>query len=105
MLGIIRLIVGGLRWLFGGRQRKANLQQSGVNASAQVLSVQDTGSSVNGNPRVVITARVTPDDGGEPFDVSNKQLVSRVAIPRAGDTVTVRYVPDDHSNCAISVNA
>jgi hypothetical protein len=105
MFVLIRLIVGGFKWLFGGRQRKARLLESGVNAPAEVVSIQDTGSSVNGNPRVQITARVSPADGSTPFEVSGKQLVSRVAIPRAGDAVTVRYDPDDHTNCAIGAAA
>jgi hypothetical protein len=101
MFFLVRMIVNGFRWLFGGRQRKARLEQAGVNAPAEIVSIRDTGASVNDNPRVALTVRVNPRDGSTPFELSAKRLVSRVAIPRVGDSVTVRYDPEDHTNCAI----
>lgn len=101
MFFLVRAIVSGVRWLFGGRQRKARLERAGVDAHAQIIAIKDTGASVNDNPRVRITVRVSPPDGSEPFELSAKRLVPRVAIPRVGDTVSVRYDPDDHGNCAI----
>src|ERR1700726_4751911 len=86
---------------FGGGKRKRRLEEAGVEAPAQVLGVQDTGVTVNNNPRVKITLSVTPPDGAAPFQVVTKQTVSRVAIPRAGDGFMVRYDPEDHDNFAI----
>src|ERR1700731_3940525 len=86
---------------FGGGKRKRRLEEAGVDAPAQVLAVQDTGVTVNNNPRVKLTMSVTPPDGSSPFEVSTKHLVSRVAIPRAGDAFMVRYDPEDHDNFAI----
>jgi hypothetical protein len=87
--------------LFGGGKRKRRLEEAGVNAPAQILDVQDTGVTVNNNPRVKLTMSVTPADGVTPFQVSMKHLVSRVAVPRAGDAFMVRYDPEDHDNFAI----
>ncbi len=87
--------------LFGGRKRKQRLEEAGVNAAGQVVSVRDTGMTVNNNPRVAITLQVAPSDGSAPFEVSTKKTVSRVAIPRAGDAFVVRYDPDDHANWEI----
>lgn len=86
---------------FGGGKRKRRLEEAGVEAPAQVLGVQDTGVTVNNNPRVKITLSVTPPDGTAAFQVVTKQTVSRVAIPRAGDGFMVRYDPEDHDNFAI----
>jgi hypothetical protein len=41
--------------LFGGRKRKRRLEEAGVNARAQILAVQDTGVTVNNNPRIKLT--------------------------------------------------
>jgi hypothetical protein len=76
--------------LFGGRKRKQRLEEAGVNAPAQVVSVRDTGVTVNENPRVALT-----------FEVSKKQTVSRVGIPRPGDSFVVRYDPEDPENFVI----
>ena len=83
---------------FGGRKRERRLEEAGINASAQILSVQDTGMTVNNNPRIKLVLSVTPSDGSAAFEVTKKQLVSRVAVPRAGDALIVRYDPEDHDN-------
>lgn len=87
--------------LFGGRKRRQRLEQDGVNAPGEIVGVRDTGVTVNQNPRIAITLRVSPTDGSAPFEVSKKQTVPRVAIPRAGDGFVVRYDPDDHENFVI----
>jgi hypothetical protein len=84
--------------LFGGKKRKQRLDQAGVNAQAVVVSIRDTGMTVNNNPRIALTFQVTPADGTGPFEVQTKKTVSRVTIPRPGDMFMVRYDPDDHDN-------
>ena len=87
--------------LLGGRKRKQRLEEAGVNAPAQVVNVRDTGVTINNNPRVALTLQVSPTDGSPPFEVSTKVTVSRVAIPRGGDTFMVRYDPEDPENFVI----
>src|SRR5205823_9021526 len=84
--------------LFDRGKRKRRLQEAGVNAPAQILTVQDTGVTVNNNPRIKLTLNVSPQDGSAAFEVATKQTVSRVAIPRAGDALVIRYDPEDHDN-------
>jgi hypothetical protein len=91
--------------LFSGRKRKQRLEEAGVNATGQVVSVKDTGMTINDNPRIVLTLEVTPADGSGAFQVTKKQTVSRVAIPRAGDAFVVRYDPGDHDNWDIAGGA
>jgi hypothetical protein len=90
---------------FDRGKRKKRLEEAGVTAPAEIVSVQDTGVTVNNNPRVKLTLAVSPTDGSAPFEVSMKHLVSRVAVPRAGDGFTVRYDPEDHDNFAIEAGA
>jgi hypothetical protein len=85
---------------FDRGKKKKRLEEAGVTAPAQLISVQDTGVTVNNNPRVKLTLAVSPTDGSPPFEVSAKHTVSRVAVPRAGDVFTVRYDPQDHENFA-----
>jgi hypothetical protein len=74
--------------VFGGKKKK--LLSEGVQARAVIINVQDTGMTVNDNPRVKLTLQVQPE-GQVPFEVSKKKTVSRVAIPRVGDQVVIRY--------------
>jgi hypothetical protein len=84
--------------MFGGKKRKQRLQDAGVDANAVLASVQDTGMTVNDNPRVKLTFQVTAPDGGGTFALEMKKTVSRVQIPRPGDTFAIRYDPEDPSN-------
>jgi hypothetical protein len=84
--------------MFGGKKRKQRLQDAGVNANAVLASVQDTGMTVNDNPRVKLTFQVTAPDGGGSFQLEVKKTVSRVQVPRPGDMFVVRYDPEDPSN-------
>jgi Short C-terminal domain len=72
------------------------LLRTGVAAQATVVDVSDTGTTINDDPRVELTLNVTPE-GGEPFELKRKLLVSRVNIPRAGERLTVFFDPDDPS--------
>ncbi len=75
---------------------QAELVHAGSHAPAVVIAVDDTGMTVNNDPRVRVRLRVEPD-GEPPFEVERKVLVSRVAIPRTGERVTVHYDPEDRS--------
>lgn len=81
--------------MFGNKKKKILAQ--GAQARAVVLNVQDTGMTINDNPRVKLTLQVQPD-GQIPFEVEKKVTVSRVAIPSVGDQYVVRYDPSDTSN-------
>jgi hypothetical protein len=97
VLGAIFIPMGlaPLPLAFGGRKKRARIQslaQSGKRCSGVVTSVEDTGMTINDNPRVKITVRAEP--AGEPqFTIEKTATVSRVAIPRAGDRVVVFYDP------------
>lgn len=77
--------------------KQSNLIRTGIAAPATIVSVQDTGTTINDNPRVLLTLRVEPPDGSAPFELQRKLLVSRVNVPRQGEHVRVYYDPEDHS--------
>jgi hypothetical protein len=80
--------------MFGNKKKK--ILSEGVQARAVVINVQDTGMTINDNPRVKLTLQVQPE-GAVPFEATKKSTVSRVAIPRVGDEYVVRYDPSDTS--------
>jgi hypothetical protein len=72
----------------------------GTSSQAEVLAVADSGITLNNNPMVILTLRVRPQYGSE-FEVKAKVTVSRVAVPRVGDVVNVRYDPADPQNLIV----
>lgn len=73
---------------------QAELLYAGRRAPAVVLDVEDTGVTVNNDPRVRLRLRVEPE-GDEPFEAERKVVVSRLAIPRVGERLEVAYDPAD----------
>ena len=66
--------------------------KNGLEASAEILEMKDTGVTINNNPYVRLKLRVQPD--GQPaYETSIGELVSRIAFPSVGDTLKVRYDP------------
>ncbi len=78
--------------MFG--RKKKDILANGIPARATITNVQDTGMTINDNPRVKLTLQVQPD-GDMPFEATKKVTVSRIAIPRIGDSMWVRYDPAD----------
>jgi hypothetical protein len=82
-----------------GKKQKlaAQLLATGKRCTGEVVSVEDTGITINDNPRVKITVRAEPP-GESPFLIEKTATVSRVSIPRRGDRCTVFYDPADREN-------
>ena len=68
--------------------------QYGHMASADVMSVMDTGATINMNPVVELKLMVTPAAGGA-FETTARTMVSRIAVPRKGDKLNIKYNPAD----------
>ena len=71
------------------RRIKAN----GVEAEATILAISDTGVTINKNPVAKLRLRVQPL-GMAAYEVEVKTMVSRLAIPRPGDGVRVKFDPN-----------
>jgi len=83
-----------------GLQQQQWLAQNGLDATADVIMVTDTGATVNMNPVVVIQMKVTPA-AGTPFDLTTQTMVSRIAVPRAGDKIKIKYNPANPQQVAV----
>jgi hypothetical protein len=92
--------------LFDSKKKKAeDLMANGSKGAGTVVSVRDTGTTINDNPRVEMVFRVEPLDGGQAFDLTKKTTVSRVEIPRQGDRYPVWYDPQDSGRWAYATIA
>ncbi len=76
------------------------LAQAGMPASAEVVSIEDTGKLINMNPVVKLKLKVTPQMG-VPFETAGETMVSKIAIPRKGDKVDIKYNPADPSQFVV----
>lgn len=103
-------IVGGVGFLiyktFGStfKSMAGNnaLLKTGVSATATILSVEDTGVTMNYSPQARLTLQVTPA-GRPPFQAVATAFVGRMQIGMIvpGASVMVRYDPSDISKVAI----
>lgn len=89
-----------------GESEARLLRQTGVPAWATILRLWDTGITVNDDPVVglEVEVRPSPPTEGAPFRaVIPKSRISRLDVPRVqpGETVAVRYDPNDPSRVAL----
>ena len=87
---------------YKGMSSNRNVLQTGVSAPAVILSVQDTGVTMNENPQARIRLRVMPMVG-EPFEAEVTQIIGRfqVAMLVPNASVMVKYDPGDKTKVAI----
>jgi hypothetical protein len=90
-LAVVSLPFVGLK-----RLRAARLLSNGVQAVGTVLAVEDTGVTINNNPRVRLRFRIEPSNGVmAPYEATKTATVSRLHIPRVGDRFPVWVDPND----------
>ncbi len=92
-----------LIWLAHSGEVEASdlLQKGGIVTTAQVVSVKDTGITMN---KILIGIELTlqvADANGDTFMHTMETFVSRVQIPRAGDMIEVVYDPQNKSQIAL----
>ncbi len=105
--GGITLIVFGvtgyfLYRMFKGMSQNSGILKTGVSAPAVILSVQDTGVTMNNSLQARLTLQVTPADR-PPFQAITTTFVNRfqVGMLAPGGSVTVKYDPNDITKVAI----
>jgi len=76
------------------------IAKTGADADAEVISIADTGATVNMNPVVMLVLKVTPTTG-ESFQTAGQLMVSRIAVPRAGDKIKIKYNPENTTQFVI----
>jgi hypothetical protein len=98
--GVVGLVLAGVK-----RARAARLLSDGVHATGTLLSLDDTGVTINGNPRVRMRFRIVPDGGVlPPFEAVKTATVPRIEIPRVGDRYQVWVDPDDQNNWMVATH-
>jgi hypothetical protein len=100
-LGGIKQTMDMAKDTMGGMQDQQRLMQEGRTGQATIRSISDTGKTLNENPEVEFDLEVKLD--GFTYDVTHRQIVSRIAIPQfqPGATVPVHVDPEDQSKLVI----
>lgn len=80
--------------------KHAQLMQTGLPGVAEVLSIADTGALVNFNPVVQMKLKVQPQFGPE-FTTDVQTAVSKIAVPRVGDKLNIKYNPANQTELII----
>jgi hypothetical protein len=78
-----------------GQKDYQRILETGITGKAVINKVEDTNVTVNENPQVRLYVTIHTL-GNDPFDANFKVVVSRVAIPRSGDIIIVKYDPLDN---------
>jgi hypothetical protein len=80
-----------------------HLMANGRAASATITAIRDTGTTGGADDTTVELDLSVLLDGAEPYAVTHRQTISRIAIPsfQPGTTVPVRVDPADHSSLMI----
>jgi len=80
-----------------------NIAETGLSAKATVISVQDTGMLVNYYPVVKFALKVRPMYGAG-FDTKGECVVSKIAVPKVGDEINIKYNPSNQSEFTVVNN-
>lgn len=80
--------------------KKAALMQTGMPGTAEVMTIADTGALINFNPVVRMKLKVQPQYGMS-FETEVETAVSKIAVPRVGDKVNVKYNPANQTELII----
>lgn len=88
--------------LSGSLKKRAQLMKTGEKAVAVVLSVQDTGITMNDiYPCVRMELEIKPISRS-PYKATVEAMVSRISIPRVGDQIPVLFNPNNLQEIAIN---
>ena len=96
---------GFIFWkVFSKMGEASRIRQIGVPATAQILQLADTGTTINDNPQVMLTMNVQSPQFGA-YQVQTTAIISRLAIPRVqpGAMVPVKIDPTNPRNVALDI--
>lgn len=89
---------------FSGRKEACEVLDIGQPASATVVRLIDTGTTINHDPVVEFVLRVVPADGNA-YEARTKALVSRLDVPaiQPGRALPVKVDPQQPARVAIDL--
>ena len=87
-----------------GEGEAKRIRRIGQSAEALVLSIRDTGMTVNDNPIVAFRLQVRPPTG-TPYEVETRGLVGRLDVPQVqpGAVLPVAIDPNDSLKVALRI--
>jgi hypothetical protein len=105
-LPIIVAVYIFIRKALGSSVNAKKILAEGKSATAEIVSVKDTGVTMNDNPMVELELRIKPADE-PPFAATTRTLVSRLNPKRyaPGGVTLVKYLPTDKTQVAVDVDA
>lgn len=71
------------------------LAREGYDATAEVLYVEHTGKEIDYNPVVKMKLNIQPYDGSRFVTSTRETVVPKLAVPRVGDGLKIKYNPAD----------
>lgn len=83
----------------------AQLRATGLATQARVLQIADTGTLVNFDPVVHLQLEVIPPRGGANYVTELRTVVSKIAIPRVGEVLSVVVDPNNPAALALAAAA
>jgi hypothetical protein len=86
------VLLGTAQVVASSAAKHEGLLQTGKAGRATILSATDTGVTLNNNPRVRFRVRIEVP-GDPPIEATCALVVSRVAVPRVGEVLPVRFDP------------
>ena len=88
-----------------GMSEAKDLQRVGVSAQAEILSIGETGLTVNDNPVITLDVEVRPVDRPSYRATIKRLLVSRLEVPQfqPGRVIPVRFDPRDPSRVSFDL--
>ena len=89
---------------FSGRREACEIIAIGSPATAKIVRLVDTGTTINNDPVVDFYLLVSPTEGS-PYEAHAKALISRLDVPafQPGRVVPVRYDPQTPTRVAIDL--
>jgi hypothetical protein len=106
LVSVAGLVAGcGMIDRMTGVAEAKDLQAGGVATDAEILSLWDTGITLNQDPVIGLKVQVRPKDG-QPYEATiAKSLISRLDIPRfqPGNVIPVRFDPKNPARVALDL--
>ena len=98
LLGVPPFFFGS--FVRGSGRREQEILLNGYPGKATIVDIQDTGWTINDDPMIKMRLSIQPEVGSA-FEVQVKATVSRIAIPKVGDTFPVKYDPNNPGRVVI----
>ena len=103
ILGAALLLSGCSASFFGDNIDEAQFVEGphAQRCTGVVERVEDSGITINDDPMAILTMTVTPPGGAPSYEAKPHVLVSRLDIPRRGDTLDVSCDPSNPQNAKV----